>query len=424
MSMESFTKVLSARLAQLRQDGAAKGEEHIISAVDFSNLTTFSEIESDKAQGPRYYLKGHKDKKFLMMNSNSYLGLSLHKDVIAAEEEAARKFGSGPGGVRFISGTYDMHIRLEQALAEFHSRESAMIYSSAYSAVLGVLPALIDQHTLVVSDSLNHNSIINALRLARPAKKEIYNHLDMSQLEEILENNKSVKKGKETIHRVLVITDGIFSMRGDYAPLNEIVSLCNKHSDSYKEGIISIADDSHGVGAFGKTGRGTEEFTGTSVDILIATLGKSFGVNGGYITSSKVVIDFLKETSPLYIYTNPITVAESAASLKSIQILDSPEGLVRLEKLKLLTHHFQEGLVKGGFETIPGEHPIVPLMVRNTEKTANLSRYLFENGILATGLNFPVVPKGDEEIRFQINANHTLYDIDYVLTVLGNFQAE
>jgi len=228
----------------------------------------------------------------------------------------------------------------------------------------------------------------------------------------------SIGKGK----RALVVTDGIFSMRGDHAPLKELVEIAKKYDDQFEEGVITLFDDSHGVGAFGKTGRGTEEYTSGKVDIVVGTLGKAFGVNGGYVVSEKPIIDFLRETAPMYIYSNPITMSEASAALKSIEILDSPEGVKILEHLRAMTKKFEKGLVDLGFETISGEHPVVPLMVRDTAMTADLVKYLTENGVLGTGLNFPVVPRGDEEIRFQVCADHTEADIDYVLSVLKTYK--
>lgn len=346
------------------------------------------------------------------MNSNSYLGLSLHPEVIKAEEEAVRRFGAGPGAVRFISGTCKPHVELEKRLAAFHGREEGMIFSAAYAAIMGVLPQLITDETLVVSDELNHNSIINAIRLSRPAQKAIYRHLDMAGLEAVLREN----SGKA--RRAIVVTDGIFSMRGDHAPLGRIVEICRKHEDAYEEGVITVADDSHGVGAFGRTGRGTEEYTGARVDILLATLGKALGVNGGYVVSSRPVVNYLRETSPFYIYSNPITPGEAASAAKALEIIDCPEGLAMLEKIRLLASRLREGFRQLEYETIAGDHPIVPLLVRDARRTADLVRFLFEHGILATGLNYPVVPKGEEEIRFQINANHTDRDVEYLLGAL------
>ena len=228
----------------------------------------------------------------------------------------------------------------------------------------------------------------------------------------------SIGKGK----RALVVSDGIFSMRGDNAPLDKLVEICNKYDSQFEEGVISIVDDSHGIGAFGKTGKGTEEYCNTKVDILIGTLGKAFGINGGFVVASSTIIEYLRETAPMYIYSNPITVSEASAAMKAVEILDSPEGLKILEHLGKMTRKFENGLKDLGFETIEGPHPVVPLMVRDTPKTSELVKYLTENGVLGTGLNFPVVPKGDEEIRFQVCADHTEADIDYVIGVLKQYK--
>ena len=406
MSLQKLNDALQLDLDALYKAGSAKGKEMVITGV--------KPAEGDK--GPRYYVEGKGDKEFLKMNANSYLGMSLRKEVIEAEENAAREFGVGPGAVRFISGTYKAHTVLEEKLAKFHNREAGMILSSAYVTSLSVLFPLITKDTVLISDELNHNCIIIAIRLSRPAVKGIYKHNDMNDLEAKIKEN--IGKGE----RVIVITDGIFSMRGDNAPLDKFVEICDKYNDKFDEGIISIIDDSHGIGAFGKTGRGTEEYCGTKVDIVIGTLGKSFGVNGGYVVASKQIIEYLREKAPMYIYSNPITVSEASAALKAIEILDSSEGLKILEHLRNMTKRFEDGLKDAGYETIEGEHPVVPIMVRDTKKTSELVEYLTENGILATGLNFPVVPKGDEEIRIQISADHTKYDIDYAIGVLKKFK--
>ena len=406
MSLKQIENILSEKLHDLKVKGTLKGEEKVITDIR----------EAKDGFSPRYLLVGQGEKEFLRMNANSYLGFSLNKDIIQAEEETARRFGTGPGAVRFISGTFEPHAELEKRLARFHSRESAMVFSSAYSTVMGALPQFITEETLVVSDELNHNCIINAIRLSKPAKKAIYRHLDMRELERILKENIGQAK------RVVVVTDGIFSMRGDYAPLDRIAEICKTYESGYEQGIITVVDDSHGVGTFGKTGRGVEEYTNTKADILVATLGKALGVNGGYVASNRTVINYLRETAPFYIYSNPITPSEAAAALKSLEILDSPEGIKLLERLKKLIANLREGLNQLGYETLPGEHPIVPLMVRDTKKTSQLVKYLFDNGILATGLNFPVVPKDNEEIRFQVSATHTEKDIDYLIDVVKRFK--
>jgi glycine C-acetyltransferase len=406
MALARLNAALNKNLEDLRSTGRDKGEELVI-----------KEIKKPQGEfGPRYILEGYGDQEFIKMNANSYLGMSMHKEVIQAEEAAAQKFGVGPGAVRFISGTHTPHIALEKKLAEFHGREAGMIFSSAYVTSLGVVYPLTTKDTVVISDELNHNCIIQAIRLSRPAAKMIYKHNNMKELEARLEE--AVGQGK----RCLVITDGIFSMRGDFAPLKELTEICAKFDDKFEEGVITIADDSHGVGAFGKTGRGTEEYTGARVDILIGTLGKAYGVNGGYLVASKTVIEYLRESAPMYIYSNPITCSEAAATLKVLEILDSEVGGQRLAHLAAMTKKFEDGLTTLGYETIEGPHPVVPLMVRDTAETTKLVNYLTENGVLGTGLNFPVVPKGDEEIRFQVNADHTEADIDKVLEILKNYK--
>lgn len=406
MSLKKLEPQLIDKLAQLRQQGVSKGHEKIVTGV----------LPAADGFGPRYLLEGFGDRAFLRMNSNSYLGLSSHPSIISAETQAAEKFGAGPGAVRFISGTYRPHIELEQKLAGFHGREAAMLFSSAYTTMTGVLPQFITADTLVVSDALNHNCIINAIRLSNAAGKEIYPHADIAALDRILE----AYKGQ--IQRVCVVTDGIFSMRGDHADLSQIKACSKKHEDAYEQGIITIVDDSHGVGAFGRTGRGTEEYSQGRADILIATLGKAFGVNGGYVVADKIVIDYLRETSPFYIYSNPITPAEAAAACAALNVVDSEQGLELLEKLRSFSARLRSGLEQLGFKTLLGEHPIVPLLIRDTEKTSALVAHLLEHDILATGLNYPVVPQGEQEIRLQVSAEHTERDLDYLLAILAKFK--
>ena len=289
-----------------------------------------------------------------------------------------------------------------------------MIFSAAYATVMGTITPLVTKDTVLISDELNHNCIINAVRMSRPLGKSIYPHLDLAELE------RQIEAVKGSARRVLVITDGIFSMRGDHAPVDEIMRIAQRHDDAFEENCVVVVDDSHGVGAFGHTGRGTEEHTGSdAVDVLVGTLGKAFGVNGGYVVGNQALVNFLRESAPMYIYSNPITAAEASAASKALDILDSPEGAGLLENLRTLTARFDKGLRDNGFETIPGEHPVVPLMVRDTARTRALVKHLYDNGVLATGLAFPVVPRGDEEIRFQVNADHTAADIDAVLAILA-----
>jgi glycine C-acetyltransferase len=406
MPTDRIGPLLAEHVRGLEEAGTAKGAEKVVVAVR----------PAGGGRGPRFLLEGEGDREFVRMNSNSYLGMGLRPEVIAAEEEATRAFGAGPGAVRFISGTYRAHLDLEAELARFHRREAAMVFSSAYGAVISTITPLVTPDTVLVSDELNHNCIINAMRLARPVGKSVYAHNDVSRLDAALAEWKGKAK------RALVVTDGIFSMRGDHAPMKKIMEICARHDADYEENVVCIMDDSHGVGAFGATGRGTEEYTGSRpVDVLVGTLGKAFGVNGGYVASSSEVVRFLRESSQMYIYSNPITVGEAAAALAALRIVAGPEGRKLLDRLRALTRRFEAGLERIGIETIPGEHPVVPLMIRDTRRTRALVRHLFERGVLVTGLTYPVVPRGDEEIRAQVNADHTEGDIDYVLQQIESF---
>lgn len=406
MPHKRLDKILVAAMDDKRAAGALKGAEQVITAV----------MPPRQGRGPRYRLAGHGNEEFLRMNSNSYLGMSFNEAVINAEEKASREFGAGPGAVRFISGTWSPHVELENKLAGFHDREAAMVFSSAYATMMGLLPGLVTEATAVISDELNHSCIINAMALARPAEKHVYAHLDMEQLEA------SLVAASASCQRVIVVTDGIFSMRGDHAPLDTIMALANKYDEAFAENVLVVVDDSHGVGAFGPSGRGTEEYCAdTRADILVGTLGKAFGVNGGYLVAGATIVDFLRETSPFYIYSNPITPAEAAAARAAVDIVDSPRGRALLQHLRAITADFEQGLLELGLETIVGEHPVVPLMIRDTDKTAALVKHLRQCGILATGLNYPVVPRGSEEIRFQMCADHTPGDIDQALEALRRF---
>lgn len=406
MSSRRLEQILLDELASLERSGTRKAQEPIIAAV----------VPPEGNRGPRYLLEGEGARPFIRMNSNGYLGMSLRGEVIAAEEQAVRAFGTGPAAVRFISGTFAPHIALERRLAAFHGREAGMILSSAYAVVMGILPTLVTPETAVISDALNHNCIINATRLARPQEKYVYRHLDMAELRSCLE------QAVQNCRRAVIVTDGVFSMRGDHAPLPAILELAHQYDPRFAENVLIMVDDSHGVGALGPTGRGTEEYTHSGpADVLIATLGKALGVNGGYAVASRILIDYLREKVPFYIYSNPITPGEATAALKALEILDSPSGRALLDRLRGLTARFRRALGDLGYETILGEHPVVPLFVRNTARTQALVQHLKMHGILATGLSFPVVPQGEEEIRFQISADHTEADLEEVLAVLAQF---
>lgn len=409
MPTQKLQPVLSKHIKELKNKGTLKGSEHIIAAIK----------PASDGNGPRFILKNEKAKEFIRMNSNSYLGLSCDQQLITTEEQAARKYGVGPGAVRFISGTFMPHIELENKLANFHSKGSAMIFSSAYAAVTGVITSLVDNETVVYTDELNHNSIITAIRLANPPQKIIYKHNDMDDL------TQKIKSTQQTFKRGVIITDGIFSMRGDHAPLKQISAISEKYNDKFTEGLLTIVDDSHGVGAYGETGRGTIEYTEAyNIDVIIATLGKAFGVNGGYVVSDNILVSYLRETAATYIYSNPITPAEAMTAKKALEILDSDTGKKLLKHLRGRTKQLENGLHNIGFEILKSDHPIVPLFIRDTEETKRIVTYLFNHGILATGIKYPVVPKGEEEIRFQASAMHTEKDIAYVLEILKKYKTE
>lgn len=406
MPADRLNAALTRQVAELDTRGATKRHEPVVVGV----------LRPDAERGPRYLLAGEGDRAFVRMNSNGYLGMALRDVVRAAEENAVRRYGTGPQAVRFISGTYDVHTELEARLAAFHGREAGMLFSSAYACVLGTLPALVTPSTAVVSDALNHNCIITATRLAQPAHKIVYPHNDVAALDEALAGLASLAPPCD---RVLVVTDGVFSMRGDHTPLDHLVEVARRHDSAFAESVAVVVDDSHGVGALGATGRGTEEVTGVRADVLIGTLGKAFGVNGGYVVGSRALVDLLRETATTYVYSNPITPAEAAAALASVELLDSEAGRVLLERLRTTTRRLRDGLTALGFETIPGEHPVVPLLVRDTERARELVAHLRAHGVLATALAYPVVPRGEEELRFQVSADHTEADIDEVLTALA-----
>ena len=407
MSTNKLDISLTEELEVLKKEGRAKAAERIIEQY----------IPPEGEKGPRYKLVGSNN-EFIRLNSNSYLSLSNHSKLAAAADKATQEFGVGPGAVRFIDGTFIHHDRLEKRVAKFVEKPAAKIFNSAYTSNCGLALTISNNKTHWIGDQLNHNSIIRAMRISNipSANKGIFKHNDMADLERCL---KQVPQG---IERVVVIFDGIFSMRGDYAPINEINTICNAYDSKFKDGVITIVDDSHGMGAYGETGRGTAQYCNALPDIIVGTFGKAFGVNGGFIAASTTLVEAIRQKADTYIYTNPLSVADCAAAIKAIDICDSDEGLALLKNLKQRTAQFRKGIDRLGKESIPGPHPVVPLMVRDTKKTHALVKYLFDHGVLVVGLTFPVVPKGDETIRFQINACHTSADIEYVIELLNTFE--
>ena len=404
MSLDSLERTLTKELEDLRTAGRLKRPERIITGY----------LPPRGKSGPRYLLHGQ-DREFLRLNSNAYLSLCNHPALIEAADRAGREFGVGPGAVRFIDGTFRYHTALENRIARFIGKPAARIFNSAYTANCGLALTISTDKTCWIGDQLNHNSIIRAMRIAGvpSGNKGIYRHNDMTDLQRCLDQ---VGPG---IERVVVIFDGIFSMRGDSAPIHRIQEICDTYNPRFRDGVITVVDDSHGIGAYGATGRGTAEFCGAVPDIIIGTFGKAFGVNGGFIAAGERVVEMVRQKADTYIYTNPLSVGDCAAATRAIDICDSPEGLDLLNNLRTRTSQFREGLARLGRETIPGPHPIVPLLIRDTAATHDLVDRLFAKGVLVVGLTFPVVPQGDETIRFQINTAHTEADIAFVLDLLA-----
>ena len=408
MSLERLNAALVEEVRGLAAEGRAKAPERVIVGY----------VPPDGERGPRYRLAGAPG-EFIRMNSTSYLSLSHHPALIAAADAATHQFGVGPGAVRFIDGTFHHHVELEQRIAAFVGRPAAKIFNSAYTANLGQALAIGSPRTFWIGDELNHNSIIRAMRIAGVPKENrtIYAHNDMDALSRCLEE---VPAG---IERVVVIFDGIFSMRGDFAPLDEINRRLEPHRQRFPQGLVTVIDDSHGIGAYGASGRGTEEYTGARADVVIGTFGKAFGVNGGFVASSPEVIEAVRQKADTYIYTTPLGVADGAAALAALDLVDSPEGRQRLHQLHARVAQFRAGIARLGWESIPGPHPVVPLLVRDTARARALVEHFFAHGVLVVGLTYPVVPRGSETIRFQVNAAHTEADIDQVLQALAAFTA-
>jgi len=407
MSLDKLNASLAAEVAQLEQEGRAKAPERILVGY----------VAPRDGRGPRVRLRGQ-DGEYIRMNSNSYLSLSYHPALLEAADEASRVFGAGPGAVRFIDGTAAPHVELETRIAAFVGRPAARIFNSAYTTALGLAITLSGPDTYWIGDELNHNCIIRAMRIANvpPTQRAIYKHNDLADLE------RQMAQVPSDMERVVVIFDGIFSMRGDNCPLAEIETLVRRHEERFRDGVVTVMDDSHGIAAYGPTGRGTEEHTGARADVFIGTFGKAFGVNGGFIAGSPELVEAIRQKADTYIYTNPVGASDCAAAVKAVGIADSAEGRERLAHLKARTGQFRAGLQRLGFESIPGPHPVVPLLVRDTDRTRAMVKGLFEGGILAVGLTFPVVPRGNETIRFQVNAAHTESDINEVLEAVGQLK--
>ena len=343
-------------------------------------------------QGPEVELRGRGPA--IVLSSNDYLGMAARPEVIAAGHEALDSYGAGTASVRFICGLFEPHLALEADLARFLGTEAALTYTSCWNANHAVLDALCDAETEVFSDALNHASIIDAIRLARPAAKSIYPHSDLAALAQAL--------GASTARRKLVITDGVFSMEGDLARLPELVDLCQAH------GAVLIVDDSHGLGVLGARGAGTAEHFGLAdvVDITTGTLGKALGgAAGGFVAGAGSLCRVLEQRSRPQLFSNGLAPTVAASSRRALGLLTEDPGLVGTLRTNVAT--FRRLLGERDLEPLPGDSAIVPLIVGETSVAIEASRRLLDDGVFVTGFGYPVVPEGTARIRAQISAAHT-----------------
>ena len=349
------------------------------------------------AQGARVVVDGRDVVNFC---ANNYLGLANHPEVVAAAHQALATHGWGMASVRFICGTQDLHTQLEERLAALLGQEAAILYTSCFDANGGLFETLLDAEDMVLSDALNHASIIDGIRLCK-AHRHRYAHADMADLERRLRDSQHCR------HR-LVATDGVFSMDGSMAPLGDICALAKRY------GAWVMVDDSHATGIVGPDGRGTPAHHGVAVDIVTSTLGKALGgATGGFTAARADVVELLRQRSRPYLFSNSLPPVVVAAALRALDLLrDTPELRARLWAN---TRYFRQRLREAGFSVAPGEHPIVPIMLGDEKLAHAMPRELFEAGIYVVGFSHPVVPHGEARIRVQISAAHERADLDHAV---------
>lgn len=348
-------------------------------------------------QGAEVHVKTGED--VVIMCANNYLGLSAHPDVIKASKDVLDTHGFGMSSVRFICGTQDIHKELERKISEFYSKEDTILYAAAFDANGGLFEPLFTKEDAIISDELNHASIIDGIRLCK-AQRYRYKHSDMSDLEEQL------KKAQDQRHRIIV-TDGVFSMDGDIAKMDEICDLADKYD------ALVMTDECHSAGFIGKTGRGVPEYYNVMdrVDIITGTLGKALGgAMGGYTTAKKEVIDMLRQRSRPYLFSNSLAPSIVGAAIKVFDILSTTTEL--RDQLEENTRYFKKAIVDAGFEIVEGDSPIVPIMLHDAALSQEFADKLLEEGVYAIGFFYPVVPKGKARIRTQLSAAHTKAHLD------------
>jgi glycine C-acetyltransferase len=337
--------------------------------------------------------------KVLNMCANNYLGLADHPEVVEAAKKGLEQRGYGLSSVRFICGTQDIHKELESKLSEFLGTDDTILYSSCFDANGGLFETLLTAEDAIISDELNHASIIDGVRLCKAARFR-YKNSDMEDLE------KQLKAASDARFK-LIATDGVFSMDGYIARLKEICDLADKYD------AMVMVDDSHAVGFVGKHGKGTPEFCGVTgrIDIITGTLGKALGgASGGYTSGRKEIIDMLRQRSRPYLFSNSVSPAVVAASLKALELVQESPAL--LDKLRDNTKYFRQAMTEAGFDILPGKHPIVPIMLYDAVRAQTMAAKMLEKGIYVIGFCYPVVPEGKARIRTQISAAHSREDLE------------
>jgi glycine C-acetyltransferase len=379
MTAPTLTARLQAELDEFRKTGVYKRLNYL-----------------DAPQGARTVMEGRGD--VVILSSNNYLGLCDHPDVIAAGKDALDKYGAGTASVRFICGTFTVHRELERALAALVGTEEALTYVSCWNANEGLCPTILGEQDVVISDQLNHASIIDSVRMARQIGKVqslVYRHSDMADLQEKLASAAAARTR-------LIFTDGVFSMEGDIARLADICELAKRY-----DAVVAV-DDSHATGVMGKTGRGTHEHAGVvgAVDIITSTLGKALGgAAGGFTASTHALCDYLTQRSRPQLFSNALPPTVAASALAAVRVLAAhPERVARLHEN---ARWFRAALKEAGFKPLEGETPIVPVILGETALAIQMSDALLAEGVFVTGFGYPVVPQGQARVRCQVSASHT-----------------
>jgi len=351
------------------------------------------------------------DGEALNLCANNYLGLANHPDIVNAAIEGLKENGFGMASVRFICGTQNIHKELEQRLSQFFRTEDTILYTSCFDANTGLFETLLGPDDALISDELNHASIIDGVRLCK-AQRKIFKHADMADLEAKLKESADLRTR-------LIATDGVFSMHGDLAPLPEVCELAEKHR------ALVMVDDSHATGFLGPTGRGTPEHfrVQEKIDVLTSTLGKALGgASGGFTTGRKEIVGFLRQRSRPYLFSNTVAPCLVAASMKALDLVDQNPQLI--QTLQENTKYFRDEMTARGLPIREGVHPIVPIMLREEQVTVKMAKALNEQGIFVVGFTYPVVPRGDARIRVQISAAHTKAHLDRAIAAFETVAKE